>query len=198
MSHTRSHSHLFAKDFEHSVKAMVRVNFAGEMGAVEIYNAQIKHSRGDNLENTEILKEMLDGEIQHFEFFKKISKEMNVPQTVFLPIWKRLASVMGGITAKRSPSLAMLCTQAVETVIEEHYAEQISQLEDILTHHNEQDSFVLENKEKIEELLEKIKIFMQEEIEHKHTGEKNSQMQLLPFLIMKAFTKTAVIISEKI
>lgn len=193
-----SYSHLFAKDFESNIKAMVRVDFAGEMGAVEIYNAQIKHSREDNPENKELLEEMLDGEIEHFEYFKKISKEMSIPQTVFLPLWKRLASVMGGVTAKKSPELAMLCTHAVETVIEEHYAEQISQLEDILTHHNEQDSFVLENKEKIEELLEKIKIFMQEEIEHKHTGEKNSQMQLLPFLIMKAFTKTAVIISEKI
>ena len=193
-----SYSHLFAKDFEPSVKSMIRVDFAGEMGAVAIYNAQIKNSRENSRENKEILEEMLDGEIEHFEYFKKISKEINVPQTVFLPIWKRLASVMGGVTAKRSPSLAMLCTHAVETVIEEHYAEQISQIEDILKHHNEQDSFVLENKEKIEELLEKIKIFMQEEIEHKHTGETHSQMQLLPFLIMKAFTKTAVIISEKI
>jgi ubiquinone biosynthesis monooxygenase Coq7 len=193
-----SYSHLFAKDFESNIKAMVRVDFAGEMGAVEIYNAQIKNSREDNPENKELLEEMLDGEIEHFEFFKKISKEMSIPQTVFLPLWKRLASVMGGVTAKRSPSLAMLCTHAVETVIEEHYAQQISQLEDILTHHNEQDSFVLENKEKIEELLEKIKIFMQEEIQHKETGETHSQMQLLPFLIMKAFTKTAVIISEKI
>ena len=193
-----SYSHLFAKDFEPSVKSMIRVDFAGEMGAVQIYNAQIKNSREDNLKNKEILEEMLDSEIQHFEYFKHISKEMNVPQTVFLPIWKRLASVMGSVTAKRSPSLAMLCTQAVETVIEEHYAQQISQLEDILKYHNEHDSFVLENKEKIEELLEKIKIFMQEEIEHKHTGETHSQMQLLPFLIMKAFTKTAVIISEKI
>ncbi len=173
---------------------MIRVDFAGEMGAVEIYNTQIKNST----QNKEILEEMLDGEIQHFEFFKQISKEMSVPQTVFLPVWKRLASVMGGVTAKRSPELAMLCTQAVETVIEEHYAQQISQLEDILKYHNEHDSFISQNKEKIEELLEKIKIFMQEEIEHKHTGEKNSQMQLLPFLIMKAFTKTAVIISEKI
>jgi len=189
-----SHSHLFVKDFESSVKAMIRVNFAGEMGAVEIYNAQIKNST----QNKEILEEMLDGEIEHFEYFKKISKEMNVPQTVFLPIWKRLASVMGGVTAKKSPELAMLCTQAVETVIEEHYAEQISQLEDILKHHNEHDFFVMENKEKIEELLEKIKIFIQEEIEHKETGETHSQMQLLPFLAMKAFTKTAVIISEKI
>jgi len=189
-----SHSHLFVKDFESNIKAMVRVNFAGEMGAVEIYNAQIKNSR----ENKELLEEMLDGEIEHFEYFKKISKEMSIPQTVFLPLWKRLASVMGGVTAKKSPELAMLCTQAVETVIEEHYAEQISQLEDILKYNNEHDSFVCENKEKIEELLEKIKIFIQEEIEHKETGETHSQMQLLPFLAMKAFTKTAVIISEKI
>ncbi len=159
-----SYSHLFAKDFESSVKSMIRVDFAGEMGAVQIYNAQIKHSTENSRENKELLEEMLDSEIEHFEYFKKISKEFNVPQTVFLPIWKRLASVMGWVTAKRSSSLAMLCTHAVETVIEEHYAEQISQLEDILKHHNEHDSFVLENKEKIEELLEKIKIFMQEEI----------------------------------
>jgi ubiquinone biosynthesis monooxygenase Coq7 len=189
-----SYSHLFAKDFESNIKAMIRVNFAGEMGAVQIYNAQIKNST----ENKELLEEMLDSEIQHLEYFKKFSKEMNVPQTVFLPIWKRLASVMGSVTAGKSESLAMLCTQAVETVIEEHYAEQITQLEDILKYHNEHDFFISENKEKIEELLEKIKIFMQEEIEHKETGETHSQMQLLPFLIMKAFTKTAVIISEKI
>jgi len=193
-----SYSHLFAKDFESNIKAMIRVNFAGEMGAVQIYNAQIKHSGDGSLKNKELLEEMLDGEIQHLEYFKKFSKEMNVPQTVFLPIWKRLASVMGSVTAGKSESLAMLCTQAVETVIEEHYAEQITQLEDILKYHNEHDFFISENKEKIEELLEKIKIFMQEEIEHKETGETYSQMQLLPFLIMKAFTKTAVIISEKI
>ncbi len=189
-----SYSHLFAKDFESSVKSMIRVDYAGEMGAVNIYNAQIKHST----KNKELLEEMLDCEVKHFEYFKKISKELNVPQTVFLSLWSRLASLMGYVTAKESSSTAMLCTQAVETIIEEHYTEQITQLQDILKYHNTHDTFILENKKKIEELLEKIKIFIQEEVEHKETGEKNSQMQPLQFKIMKAFTQTAVIISEKI
>lgn len=172
---------------------MVRVNFAGELGAIKIYKSQIKV-----IPENKHLKEMLDSEIAHFEYFRKISQKLFVPQTIFLPIWQRLASFMGFVTAKSSFSDAMLCTEAVETIIEKHYQEQILQIEDILQYHNNTDEFIVENKEVVQELLDKIKIFMQEEIEHKNTGNENSTMKIIPFTLIKAVTKLAVTVSQRI
>ncbi len=188
-----SNKHLFAKNYQKTIQSIIRVDYAGEMGAVKIYSNQIKHHT-----QNEQLKEMLDSEIIHFEFFQKLSKKFFVPQTLFLPIWSNLASFMGYITAKSSLSNAMLCTQAVETVIEKHYHEQIKQLEDILSHHNYQDIFIIDNKKEIQILLDKIKIFMQEEAEHKEKGEENSDMKYIPFTLIKAVTYLAVVISQKI
>jgi ubiquinone biosynthesis monooxygenase Coq7 len=188
-----SYKHLFAKNYQNTIKSMVRVNFAGELGAIKIYKSQIKV-----IPENKYLKEMLDSEIVHFEYFRKISQKLYVPQTLLLPVWSRLASFMGFITAKSSFSDAMLCTEAVETVIEKHYQEQITQIEDILQYHNKTDEFIIENKEVVQELLTKIKIFMQEEIEHKNTGNENSTMKIIPFTLIKAVTKLAVILSQRI
>jgi ubiquinone biosynthesis monooxygenase Coq7 len=188
-----SYKHLFAKNYQNTIKSMVRVNFAGELGAIKIYKSQIKV-----IPENQHLKEMLDSEIAHFEYFRKISQKLHIPQTIFLPMWSRLASFMGFITAKSSFADAMLCTEAVETVIEKHYQEQILQIEDILHYHNNADEFIIEHKEVVQELLTKIKIFVQEEIEHKNIGNKNSTMKIIPFTLIKAVTKLAVILSQKI
>lgn len=184
--------HLFAKNYEGTVKGFLRVNYAGEMGAVRIYNSQIKQ-----LPNTPILHEMLESEIKHFEYFRNISRQFCVPQTLFLPLWKALASVMGTVSAKNSLEDAMLCTQGVETVIENHYQEQIQQLEEILHHYNKHDEFIIKNKTTLLELLANIKIFMAEEVHHKEIGQQNSTMKHIPFTLTKAVTKLAVILSEK-
>ena len=154
-----SRKHLFEKDFEPTIKGMIRVNFAGEMGAIKIYKNQI-----DVFKKDEKLQHMMDSEIVHFEYFREISRKLAVPQTIFLPLWKKLAGLMGKLSAKNSYEDAMLCTQGVETVIEKHYEEQIKRLTDILENYTQNDDFIAENKELIIELLEKIKIFMQEEI----------------------------------
>lgn len=187
-----SYKHLFEKDYQKTIEKIIRVDYAGELGAIKIYRNQIKALPEHN-----DLEEMLDSEIIHFEYFKKISKELSVPQTLFLPIWAKLASIMGYSTAKSSYSNAMLCTQAVETVIENHYQEQINQLEDILEYHIKKDRYIVDNKEKIQEMLAKIKIFLQEEIEHKNKGEENSHMKKLPFFIISAVTKLAISLSKK-
>lgn len=188
-----SYKHLFTKDYQRNIESIIRVDYAGEKGAVKIYGSQIKA-----IPNNDHLKEMLDSEIIHFEFFKNLSKKLSVRQSLMLPVWSRLASAMGYITAKHSPSMAMLCTQAVETVIEQHYLEQIKELSDILAHHTQHDEYILEHTEEIEDLLAKVKIFMQEETEHKNTGQEHSEMKIVPFFIMKAITKMAVLISQRV
>ena len=188
-----SRKHLFAKNYQSNIEGIIRVDYAGEKGAVKIYSNQIKA-----LPNNEHLTQMLDSEIVHFEYFKELSKKLSVRQSLMLPLWSRLASLMGYTTAKHSSSMAMLCTQAVETVIEKHYLEQIQEITDILEYSNKKDPYITQNKKEIEDLLAKIKILMQEETEHKTTGEEHSEMKPLPFFIMKAITKLAVIISEKV
>ncbi len=188
-----SYKHLFAKNYQSNIESIIRVDYAGEKGAVKIYSNQITA-----IPSNEHLPKMLDSEIVHFEYFKNLSKKLSVRQSLMLPLWSRLASLMGYITAKHSLSMAMLCTQAVETIIEKHYLEQIHEITDILEYHHENDEYIIENKKEIEDLLAKIKIFMQEENEHKNTGEEHSEMKLLPFVIMKAITKLAVIVSERV
>lgn len=187
------YKHLFAKNYREKIHSIIRVDHAGEHGAIKIYQNQIKGIPEKNQ-----LKEMLDSEIIHFEYFCEISSKLGIKPTLFLPIWSRLAGFMGYATAKSSLSNAMLCTHAVEDVIEKHYQKQIHELKDVLQFYNEQDSYILEHKKELQELLAKIEKFMLEEIEHKNIGEENSHMNKPLFTLIRAVTKLAVIISERV
>ena len=108
----------------------IRVDHAGERGAVKIYEGQLLALntlvKDDNLKKT--IEEMKVHEKEHCEFFEKEIKRRNIKPTKFLPLWDLLGLGLGFGSTLLGKKAAMLCTASVEEVIDEHYQNQIDQL----------------------------------------------------------------------
>lgn len=108
------------------VERMIRVDHAGEYGAVRIYAGQLAvlGRRPD----AELVREMADQEARHLRTFETLLVERRVRPTLLSPLWHVAGFALGAATALMGPRAAMACTEAVEDVIDEHYAGQAAQL----------------------------------------------------------------------
>ncbi|MEK9722190.1 MAG: demethoxyubiquinone hydroxylase family protein [Rhodospirillaceae bacterium] len=112
---------------EQLVDQVIRVDHAGEYGAVRIYEGQLavlgKRASGP------VIREMLDQEKAHLETFDKLVAERRVRPTALMPLWHVAGFALGAATAMLGEKAAMACTVAVEEAIDEHYQGQIAALE---------------------------------------------------------------------
>tara|TARA_B110000967_G_scaffold208134_1_gene259358 strand:- start:629 stop:1162 length:534 start_codon:yes stop_codon:yes gene_type:complete len=168
------------------LEEIIRVDHAGERGAIKIYEGQLlalKTFKQDESLKRQI-EEMKEHEKEHYEFFENEIKKRNIAKTKFLPIWDILGVTLGFGTAMLGKKATMLCTASVEEVIGDHYKNQ---------------TYKLEEDEK--ELKEKIIKFRAEELEHKDIAykggaTKNGLYGLLDKVI-KTSSRIAITISEK-
>ena len=113
------------------IEEFIRVDHAGERGAIKIYEGQLLAL--NTIQKDESLKETIEKmkvhENEHFDFFDKEIKKRNIRPTKFLPLWDLLAIGMGFGSTIIGRKAAMLCTASVEEVIDEHYQNQINQIE---------------------------------------------------------------------
>ncbi len=107
---------------------MIRVDQAGEYGAERIYAGQLA-VLGDSAAAPAI-RHMAETEQRHLEDFNRLLVERKVRPTVLQPVWHVAGFALGAATALMGPRAAMACTEAVEDVIVEHYAEQEAALAD--------------------------------------------------------------------
>ena len=110
------------------IEQIIRVNQAGEYGAKRIYEGQLAVLKGTDSE--ELVKEMLEHELVHLEKFNKEMVDRGVRPTALQPVWHFAGFMMGVGSALLGKSAAMACTVAVEEVIEEHYSQQVAELND--------------------------------------------------------------------
>ena len=176
------------------IEEILRVDHAGEYGAVRIYHGQLKSfAKRNNFEILPIIEEMKQQEIQHLKFFNKALIEKEVVGTVFLPIWHVFGYGLGYMSAALGDDFAMTCTEAVEETINEHYLSQIEFLKNNNNPSNEQSYVGLE---------EKLEQFRLEELQHKdHATNHNYNSGLNSKPIRKKLNKcfsTAVKIGCKI
>mgnify|MGYP001203277216 FL=1 len=165
----------------------IRVDHAGERGAVKIYEGQLLALntlvKDESLKKT--IEEMKVHEKEHCEFFEKEIKKRNIRPTKFLPLWDLLGVGLGFGSTLLGKKAAMLCTASVEEVIDEHYQNQINQLGP---------------DEK--ELKKKIVKFREDELHHKdiayEKGATKKGLYSLMDRIIKTGSKLAINISEKI
>lgn len=133
---------------------IIRVDHAGELGADRIYAGQMailgSTSKGP------LIQHMWDQEKHHKATFENLIKKHRVRPTVMTPLWNIGAFALGAGSALLGEKAAMACTVAVETVIVEHYNDQLRTL--------------LEDPEANKELLETITKFRDEEQEHHDHG----------------------------
>lgn len=139
-----------------ALDSMLRVDHAGEFGADRIYCGQYavlgKTSVGPKI------KEMWEQEIEHKQKFEKLVSKHGARPSALLPLWWAAGYALGAGTALMGPKAAMACTVAVETVIVEHYNEQLREL--------------VSQPDVSSEVLETIQKFRDDEQEHHDTGIK--------------------------
>ena len=166
------------------LEEIIRVDHAGEYGATRIYDGQIAVF-GKNSKIGKTIQHMADQEQEHIQKFENLIVKNRVRPTVLLPIWNLAGYALGVSTAMMGKKAAMACTVAVETVIGNHYGEQLSLLEDDQ-----------------KELKKTIKKFQADELEHHdigiaHEAEKTPGYKILSKVI-ELGCKTAIKISKKI
>ena len=112
------------------IASMIRVDHAGEFGALRIYEGQLAVLRGNprNSESVAAIRHMASQEQEHFDAFDRMVKERGVRPTALEPVWRVAGFALGAATALLGEKAAMACTVAVEDVIDEHYSAQIEQL----------------------------------------------------------------------
>tara|TARA_B100000965_G_scaffold119864_1_gene98901 strand:+ start:139 stop:669 length:531 start_codon:yes stop_codon:yes gene_type:complete len=175
------------KKTDSKVEEFIRVDHAGERGAVKIYEGQLLALntivKNDTLKKT--IEDMKEHEIEHCQFFESEIKKRNIKPTKFLPLWDLLGVGLGFGSTLLGKKAAMLCTASVEEVIDKHYLDQINQLGP---------------DEK--ELKKKITKFRQDELDHKdiayEEGASKKGFYSIMDKIIKTGSKIAIRISEKI
>ena len=175
------------KSKKNKVEEFIRVDHAGERGAIKIYEGQLLALntivKNDNLKKK--IEEMKSHEKEHSDYFEKEIKKRNIKPTKFLPLWDLLGVGLGFGSTLIGKKAAMLCTASVEEVIDEHYQNQIDQLE---------------NDEK--ELKSKIIKFREDELHHKdiayNEGATKDGFYSIMDKVIKTGSKIAIRISEKI
>ena len=101
------------------LEEIIRVDHAGERGAIKIYEGQLlalKTFKQDESLKRQI-EEMKEHEKEHYEFFDNELKKRNISPTKFLPLWDLLGVTLGFGTAMLGKKATMLCTASVEEVI---------------------------------------------------------------------------------
>ena len=169
-----------------TLEEIIRVDHAGERGAIKIYEGQLlalKTFKQDE-ELKKKIEEMKEHEKEHFEFFEKEINRRDIKPTKFLPLWDVMGVALGFGTAMLGKKAAMLCTASVEEVIDDHYKNQTYKL-----------------KEDEKDLKKKIEKFRQDELDHKDIAyeEGATKKGLYKILdnVIKTSSRIAIAISEK-
>lgn len=115
------------------VERIIRVDQAGEFGAVRIYEGQLAALRWTGRGKSEAhakIEAMARAERRHHVEFNRLVAARKVRPTLLSPLWSAAGFALGAATALMGDKAAMACTVAVEETIDEHYARQAAELGD--------------------------------------------------------------------
>ena len=166
---------------------MLRVDHAGEYGAVAIYRGQraVFDGLAGKTAVSEEIREMEAGEAEHLSTFDQLLAERQVRPSLLSPLWNAAGFGLGAATALMGEKAAMACTAAVEDVIERHYGEQVDELA-----------------ETEPELAATVAQFREDELEHKHTAEAAGAHEAPGYALLSSAIKfgcrAAIKVAEKL
>jgi len=169
------------------LEEIIRVDHAGERGAIKIYEGQLLALNTIKQDQSlkDKIEEMKNQEHEHLEYFEKEIQKRKIKPTQLMPLWDIMGVALGFGTVLVGKKAAMLCTASVEEVIEDHYKNQIKKLG---------------NDEM--ELKAKIEKFKSDEAEHKNTayesGATNKGFYSIMDKVIRTGSRIAISISEKI
>ena len=112
------------------LEEFIRVDHAGERGAIKIYEGQLLalSTIVKNNDLKEMIRDMKEHEQEHCNFFEDEIRKRNIKPTKLLPLWDLLGLGLGFGSTILGKKAAMLCTASVEEVIDGHYKNQIDQI----------------------------------------------------------------------
>ena len=166
---------------------LLRVDHAGELAAVQIYRGQRAVFDGAPGRETIAadLAEMEAQEAEHLKRFDDILTQRRVRPTLLAPVWRAAGYALGAGTALLGERAAHACTEAVESVIEQHYADQIAEVA-----------------EREPELAAELTRFREEELAHHDHAVEHGAREAPAYGLLSAVIRTgcraAIKISEKI
>jgi ubiquinone biosynthesis monooxygenase Coq7 len=166
---------------------ILRVDHAGELGAVHIYRGQravLNRAPGKDRIAFQ-LQEMEAQEAVHLAAFDRLLTERRVRPSLLTPLWRAAGFALGAGTALIGEAAAHACTEAIETVIEEHYSGQIAELA-----------------EREPALSKDLAQFRREELAHRdqaiEEGARSAPAYGLLAAVIRAGCRAAIKVSEKI
>lgn len=166
---------------------ILRVDHAGELGAVHIYRGQraVFEAASGRERIAADLAEMEAHEQVHLDRFDKLLTETRTRPTLLAPVWRAAGFALGAGTALLGEKAAHACTEAVESVIEKHYAGQIAELE-----------------RREPELAAELTKFRDDELAHHdkavEEGAREAPGYRLLSAVIKAGCRAAIKVSEKV
>jgi len=169
------------------LEEIIRVDHAGERGAIKIYEGQLLALKTIKQDKSlkEKIEKMKEHEKEHLEYFEEEIQNRKIKPTYLLPLWDIMGVSLGFGSALLGKKAALLCTASVEEVIEDHYENQLKKLG---------------NDEM--ELKAKIEKFKGDEINHKNiayeSGATNEGLYSIMDKVIKTGSRIAITISEKI
>jgi ubiquinone biosynthesis monooxygenase Coq7 len=113
---------------DEEIARMLRVDHAGEFGAIRIYEGQLDVLGRNRAAGA--IRQMAEAEKRHLARFETLLRERRVRPTLLHPLWSVAGYALGAATALLGERAAMACTVAVEEVIDEHYRDQAERLGD--------------------------------------------------------------------
>lgn len=165
------------------MERIIRVDHAGEFGALRIYAGQLAILRRSA--SAETVRGMQAQEQQHLEAFSELMLQRRVRPSALLPFWHLAGFALGAATAILGERSAMACTVAVEEAIDTHYALQIEALDETES-----------------DLRERIARYRQEERHHRDIGLQHGAREAPLYRLMsaaiKAGCRAAIVLSERV
>ncbi|KAJ3760212.1 COQ7 protein, partial [Lentinula raphanica] len=144
-----------------ALDSALRVDQAGEVAANWIYYGQ--HCiLGKQPVTGPLIQEMWDQEKKHLEVMDKLQLQHRIRPTILMDVAKIGGFGLGAVTALMGKEAAMACTEAVETVIGEHYDDQLKEMESLPSAHPS-----------VPLLREVVKEFRDDELEHMNIAVTN-------------------------
>ena len=150
-----------------TIRRIIKVNHAGEHGAIQIYSAQIAVARWLYPDIVAILREMLGHEISHRAKFRAAMPPRTARPCRIMQLWSIGGWLLGLVTAIMGRRSIWICTAAVEEAVHRHLDDQLQ--------------FLIVRDPDLHDIIATIRV---EELSHLH----HAQSQLPPELGLAART----------
>ena len=112
-----------------TTKRILKVNHAGETGAIKLYAAQIAVARWFFPSIIPELDEMRRDEVEHQRLFRDAMPARAARPCRIMRLWSLGGYVLGFGTAILGPRMVWICTEAVEATVHRHLEDQLAFLE---------------------------------------------------------------------